>query len=96
MDDPQTFQQLHAMVEGHVQGVGYRFFVVQQAQILGLLGWVRNTWDGKVEVKAEGKRADLETLLQQLHTGPRSAIVFHIDVDWQPASNSFKTFSIVY
>ncbi len=96
MDDPQTFQQLHAFVEGRVQGVGFRYFVIQQAQTLGLRGWVRNTWDDKVEVTAEGNRPDLDVLLQYLQSGPRSAVVLHVEVEWLPANNSFKTFSVVY
>ncbi len=57
MADPDAC--LHAWVEGRVQGVGFRYFVQDEAQSLGLSGWVRNVGDDKVEVWAEGKQADL-------------------------------------
>jgi acylphosphatase len=45
---------LHAIVEGRVQGVGFRYFVLEVAELLGIYGWVRNRWDDTVEVLAEG------------------------------------------
>ncbi len=53
--------RLHAIVEGHVHGVGFRAFVIRRASSLGVTGWVRNRWDGTVEVVAEGERPDLES-----------------------------------
>ena len=44
--------QLHARLDGHVQGVGFRYFVRQQAEALPITGWVRNISDGRVEVLA--------------------------------------------
>ena len=85
-------ERLHAIVEGNVQGVGYRMFVVDTAQYLGLTGWVRNRWDDAVEVTAEGKRTDLERLLQALHRGPMAAQVTQVTEQWQPATGEFKRF----
>ena len=65
--------RLHAVVEGTVQGVGFRNFVQENAYRLNLTGWVRNRWDGTVEVTAEGDRQDLEKLLQALRRGPRAS-----------------------
>ena len=59
-------QRLNANVRGRVQGVGFRFFVLQQAVAMGLTGWVRNTSEGMVEVVAEGGSASLEELLAVL------------------------------
>lgn len=86
--------QLHAIVEGRVQGVGFRFFVLQNAMQLGLTGWVRNTWDDNVEVCAEGSRAALETLAAMLQTGPRNAQVTSLKADWQPTSGKFSSFKV--
>lgn len=50
----QEFQRLYAVVEGRVQGVGFRYFTQERAVLLGLNGWVRNRWNGTVELIAEG------------------------------------------
>ena len=62
--------RLHAMVEGSVQGVGFRQFVLMTAINLDLTGWVRNTFEGSVEVVAEGRQDILDTLLFALRQGP--------------------------
>ncbi len=86
--------RLHAIVEGRVQGVGFRYFVVETAQSLGVNGWVRNRWDDTVEVMAEGERKVLEKLLALLRRGPRAAYVANVQVDWLPATGEFKQFWI--
>lgn len=86
--------RLHAIVEGHVQGVGFRYFVQDTALALRLKGWVRNRWDGSVEVLAEGERANLEKLLAALHRGPRSAHVTRLIHEWQTPTDEFLSFSI--
>jgi acylphosphatase len=59
--------RMRAIVKGIVQGVGFRYFTVYQAQrIGGITGYVRNLRDGSVEVVAEGEREKLEQLLAQL------------------------------
>jgi acylphosphatase len=62
-------------VRGHVQGVGFRYFVEQSAQALGVRGWVRNVDDGTVEVYAVGTPAQLSELAGLLWKGPRWAEV---------------------
>ncbi len=86
--------RLHALVDGSVQGVGFRMFVQDYAQALNLTGWVRNTYDGRVEVTAEGERSQLERLLEKLRLGPRSAFVTEVQQDWQPATGEFQGFSV--
>ena len=86
--------RLHSIVEGYVQGVGFRYFVLDAANTLGVTGWVRNRMDGNVEVLAEGERSSLDKLLQALYHGPRSAKVFNVTEEWQPASGEFTSFSI--
>ena len=84
--------RLHATVEGHVQGVGFRMFVLDTAIELGLTGWVRNRWDGDVEVTAEGERETLGRLLTALYRGPRSSYVTKVTPEWEPASGEFSDF----
>lgn len=86
--------RLHAIIEGRVQGVGYRAFVVQKAQELGLKGWARNRWNGSVEVLAEGKRQSLENLLAALREGPRLAHVTNVQVEWGEATGEFNYFYV--
>jgi acylphosphatase len=90
----ETNARLHALVEGVVQGVGFRMFVQRQAAQLNLTGWVRNTWEGNVEVVAEGKREQLEQLLTALKIGPRSAHVTNVKFVWLPANGEFPDFRV--
>jgi acylphosphatase len=66
---------LHFLVQGRVQGVGFRWFVQREASELELRGWVRNTEDGNVEVLAAGEAADLDELRSSLRQGPRGSRV---------------------
>jgi acylphosphatase len=65
----------HYLVKGRVQGVGFRWFVHQEAAELGLRGWVRNTDQGHVEIVAAGKREDLAELKDALRKGSRGSRV---------------------
>ncbi len=88
-------RRLHAQVYGAVQGVGFRLFVVETAQRLGALGWVRNRWDASVEVMAEGPPAALAALLTALRRGPPRADVETVTDEWLPATGEFKQFWIL-
>ena len=94
MMNAERDMRLHATIQGHVQGVGFRVFVQQYAANLKLIGWVRNTYRGDVEVLAEGSRAALEKLLQLLEAGPRSSHVIQVDREWSDASGEFHQFAI--
>lgn len=87
-------QRLHAIVEGRVQGVGFRYFTQERAVFLGLTGWVRNRWDGTVELVAEGPTADLETLLRTIQRGPRTGTTQNVNVDWLETAGEFSSFQI--
>ena len=66
---------LHFLVQGRVQGVGFRWFVHREASELGLKGWVRNTEEGEVEVMVAGDEDSLAELRNSLHRGPRGSRV---------------------
>jgi len=72
------------VVEGDVQGVGFRFFTSRQAQRLGITGWVRNLPDGRVEADAEGTDAQLASFEEALRRGPGSATVTSVLVEELP------------
>jgi acylphosphatase len=66
---------LHFLIQGRVQGVGFRWYVSREASELDLRGWVRNTEDGEVEVVASGTVEELAELRASLRRGPRGARV---------------------
>jgi len=84
------------IVEGEVQGVGYRHFVYHHAQKLGLKGYVKNLYNGNVEVFAEGDRELIEELINLLKVGPGSSIVTNISIDWKPFRDKYKSFHITF
>jgi acylphosphatase len=90
----QSYQRLHAIVHGRVQGVGFRYFVRENAIRLNITGWVRNRYNGTVEVTAEGTRQDLDAFLRVLHRGPSAANVTEVKYDWDVASGEFAVFKL--
>jgi acylphosphatase len=88
-------QRLHALIEGHVQGVGFRYFVRESAAGFPVTGWVRNRHDGNVELVAEGDQADLEKLLSILKEGPRGSRVTNVRISWETATGEFDKFGIL-
>jgi acylphosphatase len=87
---------LHAVVHGRVQGVNFRYYTQLRARELGLTGYVRNLWDGTVEVVAEGQQSKLEDLLAFLRAGPRAALVTRVDTEWLAPTDGFDRFEVRY
>jgi acylphosphatase len=73
---------LNCVVHGRVQGVGFRFYVQEQADRLGLRGWVRNLPGGEVEVEAAGDTEGLKELLKTIQLGPVLSRVDSVEVNW--------------
>lgn len=74
--------RVYAVVTGMVQGVGFRYFVVTKVRAIGgISGWVRNRFDGSVEVEAQGSRSAVAQLVSALKIGPRWSQVEHVAVD---------------
>ena len=94
MDDRDRAVRAHVIVHGRVQGVWYRGSACEQAQSLGVTGWVRNRWDGKVEAVMEGPRADVSRMVAWCHRGPRLAEVERIELEWQDATGEFAGFTV--
>lgn len=83
------------IVDGVVQGVGFRNFVQRRAAELGVRGWVRNLPDGRVEIAASGNEGQLVTLEQYLNAGPRHSHVESVEkVEISGEVDSLKSFEI--
>jgi acylphosphatase len=73
----------HIYVSGRVQGVGFRFRVLQFANQLKLEGWVRNLEDGRVEMEIQGEREKIDHLFDLLK-GERFIVISHFETDLVP------------
>ncbi len=86
----------HVFIEGRVQGVFFRANTREEASLLGLTGWVRNCWDGRVEAVFEGESEKVERVIAWCKKGPPGAMVRDVETNWEPATGEYETFSIVY
>ena len=86
--------RLHAFVYGKVQGVMFRYFALDTAEKPGLTGWVRNKFDRRVEVMAEGEKENLKKFIRQLERGPERSDVERVDEEWLPATGEYKKFRV--
>lgn len=84
----------HVFVTGRVQGVGFRVHTQMQAQSLGLTGWVRNVWDGRVEAVFEGPAAAVQRAVDWCRRGAPAAHVTNVEVREEPATGEFRSFGI--
>ncbi|GLW94548.1 acylphosphatase [Actinokineospora globicatena] len=84
--------RLTAFVRGQVQGVGFRWWTRSQALRLGLVGWARNTDDGRVEVVAEGDRERCDQLLAALRSGESPGSVSAVVERWDDPKGNLKGF----
>jgi acylphosphatase len=73
-------KRVRVTVRGRVQGVGFRAAAAYEARRLGACGWVRNQFDGTVEVEAAGDDAQVDALVGWLRHGPPSARVTGVDI----------------
>jgi acylphosphatase len=84
---------VHVRIEGRVQGVGYRAWVADSAEAMGLVGWVRNRRDGSVEAVFEGAATDVARMLRACEQGPPGARVERVEareLDEESALGGFE------
>ena len=88
--------QIHVLIGGKVQGVGFRNFTVRNARrIGGIKGYVKNLRDGRVEIVAEGHKFDLDKLVRRVQRGPRAAKVEKVEKEERPFSGKYGKFEIL-
>ena len=84
------------IVSGRVQGVFFRKNTKQKATELNVDGWVKNTYDDKVEIFAQGNEENLNKFIDWCKQGPQKATVENIQVTEEHTVNNLKGFSILY
>lgn len=87
-------QRAEIVANGLVQGVGFRYFVVREAQILGLKGYVKNLYSGEVLTVVEGEKFLVEELYNKIRVGPSFADVKNASIKWSEPKNEFTKFEI--
>jgi acylphosphatase len=87
---------VHVRIGGRVQGVGFRYFALREAQEHGVTGWVRNLSDGGVEARVEGSAEKVNAFLASLREGPRMSRVEEFDVRDVEATETFRRFEVRY
>lgn len=83
-----------ATVRGLVQGVSFRWYTRQEADRLGVAGWVRNEPDGSVRLEAQGPPDAVDALIAWVHQGPAHARVTTVDVEDRPLADGESDFRI--
>ena len=91
-----THKRIHVIVQGRVQGVFFRAYTKEEADRLGLVGWVRNRHDGAVEALIEGEAAAVGRMIDWLHQGSPMANVVRVQVTEEEAVGEHRDFAINY
>jgi len=88
-------KQIHAYFSGRVQGVGFRFTVIEIARNLQVTGWVKNLKDSRVELVAEAKEESLHKFLSQINEY-FSLYIRDTRINWQQATGEFSDFTVKF
>ncbi len=92
----ENLKRAEIIVDGVVQGVGFRYFVIRKAQKLKLKGFVQNLFSGEVLTVVEGEKFLIEELFNEIKIGPSNASVTKFDIQWSEYKNEFKNFEVRY
>ena len=83
-------------VTGRVQGVGFRYFAMRQANVFSLTGYVKNRGDGSVELQVEGEKEIVERFKSVLEQGSGYSVVDQVEITYESYSAKFDKFSVEY
>jgi acylphosphatase len=89
-------KRMHVFIEGRVQGVFFRAETQKTANTYNVKGWVKNLYDGRVEVLFEGKEEDVGRVVLWGHQGPEYSSVTRVEVKEEPFTGEFDSFLITY
>lgn len=91
-----AIQRAEILVNGFVQGVGFRYFVTRNAEQLLLKGFTQNLFSGEVYTVVEGELAMIEELYKKIKIGPSHADIKNASIKWSEPKNEFTKFEIRY
>ena len=83
------------IVSGYVQGVGFRFFIARVAHSLNIKGYVKNLYNGDVEIYAEGSKELLDEVVEKAKIGPAYSHIDSIKLEWLDFKNKYDKFEII-
>ncbi len=88
-------ERAHVFIKGKVQGVFYRSWLHKESLEFGLVGFVKNLEDGRVEALFEGEKEKIEEIIEKCRDGSKASEVSHIDVMWEEAKGDYHDFVIL-
>ena len=92
----QVKRRVRVFYVGRVQGVGFRLTAEEIARRFGVMGWVKNLRDGRVELVGEAPESVLEQFLEEIQTGAMKRFIERVEIMWSQASDTFDDFTIQY
>ncbi len=87
---------LHIIVKGIVQGVSFRYFAAYNARQFGIHGYVKNLYNGEVEIIAQSETQNLQPFLEKIKLGPPTARIDDIKIEEDPEQTEYDSFEITY
>ena len=92
---PEDTLTVNMQITGKVQGAGFRYFVLRQAQELDINGWVSNKSNGDVEALAQGEKADFEQFITKVKERPSFSRVEDVSLNWVKEAEQYFGFEII-
>lgn len=84
------------IVNGVVQGVGFRYWTIRKASEFGINGYVANLPDGSVAIEVEADRSIVEAFIKEVKIGPTYASISDVKIEWREQPKGYKDFNVRY
>ena len=84
------------LVSGRVQGVGFRYFSQSRASKYNIKGFIRNTYDNKVEIVCQGEEEELEQFINEVRKGPAFSVVSDMEIEEIKKPQKYNSFDIKF